>query len=300
MNTEYRNFFSMGTRLDAVFINVDSARVDLLAGGIKNDLDRIEATLSIYRKDSELSVLNATAYEKDIVVSPFLFETIRSCLDYYKLTGGVFDAGKGKLTGFAQRKDRREKANADSLIEQSGMKLVEINEHKRSVRYHGKNVLIDPGGFGKGLAMRDIKTVMLSEGIDNALVSFGESTVLAMGTHPHGKHWPIAVTDIYNKQAIVRLARLSDNCLSTSGTGFVDEGGVFRSSGNIIDPLTGESMDEALTVSLISDDPLEAEVLSTALLIDFDCLPDDFDRTGREAFAVIYDKGKNFVVKEIF
>ena len=219
MNTEYRNFFSMGTRLDAVFINVDPARVNLLAEGIKNDLDRVEATLSIYRKDSELSVLNATAYEKDIVVSPFLFDTIRSCLDYYKLTGGVFDAGRGKLTGFAKRKDTRGKVNTISLLQQSGMKLVEIDEHKRSVRYHGKNVFIDPGGFGKGLGIRSVKAILLSEGIDNALVSFGESTVLAMGTHPHGKHWPIAVADIYNKQAIVRLARLSDNCLSTSGTG---------------------------------------------------------------------------------
>jgi thiamine biosynthesis lipoprotein len=300
MNTEYRNFFSMGTRLDAVFINADSARVNLLAEGIKNDLDRIEATLSIYRKDSELSVLNATAYEKDILVSPFLFETIRSCLDYYKLTGGVFDTGKGKLTGFAHRKNRGERANTNSLIEQSGMQFVEINEHRRSVRYRGKNVFIDPGGFGKGLGIRSVKAILLSEGIDNALVSFGESTVLAMGTHPHGKHWPIAVADIYNKPTIVRLARLSNNCLSTSGTGFVDERGVFRSSGNIIDPRTGESIDEARTVSVISDDPLEAEVLSTALLIDADCLPDDFDRTGREAFAVIYDTGKNYVVKEIF
>lgn len=290
----------MGTRLDAVFINVDPGKVDLLAERIRHDIDRIEATLSIYRKDSELSVLNATAYKKEIVVSPFLFETIGSCLDYYKLTGGVFDAGKGKLTGFAQRKNAREKANTDSLIEQSGMELVEINNQKRSVRYHGKNVSIDPGGFGKGLGIRSVKAILLSEGIDNALVSFGESTVLAMGTHPHGKHWPIAVADIYNKQSIVRLARLSDNCLSTSGTGFVDEGGVFRSSGNIIDPRTGESMDDPRTVSLVSDDPLEAEVLSTALLIDSDCLPDDFDRTGREAFAVIYDTGKNFVVKEIF
>jgi thiamine biosynthesis lipoprotein len=300
MNTEYRNFFSMGTRLDAVFIDVEPSRVDEVAKNIKHLLDHVEATLSIYRKDSELSVLNATAHDKDIRVSPFLFETIRQCLDYYELTGGVFDAGKGKITGYTKNLTKEEKLKIKSLAGQSGMSLVEISEKKQSVRYHGRNVLIDPGGFGKGLAMGKIKTMLLAENINNALFSFGESTVLAMGRHPHGKHWPIAVADIYNKQSIVRLAKLSDNCLSSSGTGFVDDGGAFRSSGNIIDPRTGESMDEARTVSVVSDDPLEAEVLSTALLVDDDCLPDDYDRSGREAFAVIYDTEKHFVVKEIF
>jgi len=227
MNTEYRNFFSMGTRLDAVFINVETYRVDEVAKNIRHLLDHVEATLSIYRKDSELSVLNATAHDKDIKVSPFLFETISQCRDYYELTGGVFDAGLGKITGSTKNRAKGDKLNK-SLAGQSGMSLVEIDEKKQSVRYHGKNVLIDPGGFGKGLAMGKIKTMLLLENIDNALVSFGESTVLAMGRHPHGKHWPIAVADIYNKQSIVRMAKLSDNCLSSSGTGFVDDSGAFK------------------------------------------------------------------------
>ena len=300
MNTEYRNFFSMGTRLDAVFINVDPARVDMLTERTRHILDHIESALSIYRDDSELTLLNENAYGKEIAVSPLLFEAICLCIDYYKLTGGVFDAGIGRLTGFTGGMGHGGKKDRKVADGQSGMGLVEISEAKKSVCYHGKNVLIDPGGFGKGLAISKIKEVLLSENIDNALVSFGESTVLALGSHPHGKHWPIAVSDIYNKQSVVRMAKLRDNCLSSSGTGFVDKDGVFRSSGNIIDPRTGKSMDEARTVSVVSDDPLEAEILSTALLVDTDCLPDDFDRSGREAFAVIYDSMKKFVVNEIF
>lgn len=290
----------MGTRLDAVFINVDPSRVELVTEHTRHILEHMESTLSIYRDDSELTVLNARAHEKDISVSPLLFEAIRLCLDYYKLTGGTFDAGMGKLTGFIKSKRHGEKEGEKVPDGQSGMGLVEINEAKGSVRYNGKNVLIDPGGFGKGLAIRKIKEMLLSENIDNALISFGESTVLALGSHPYGKHWPIAVADIYNKQSTVKMAKLRDNCLSSSGTGFVDENGVFRSSGNIIDPLTGESMDEALMVSVVADDPLEAEILSTALLLDPECLPADFDKSGREAFTVVYDSMKKFVVKEIF
>ena len=177
---------------------------------------------------------------------------------------------------------------------------MEINEENRSVRYHGKNVKIDSGGFGKGLAMRIVRSILTVEGPDDALISFGESMILAMGKHPHGEYWPVAVEGIFEKQSVARVARLNDQSISTSGTGFVDSHGVFRPSYNIFDPRTGKAIDEPKTVSFVSDDPLEAEILSTSLLIDSTCLPDEFKSSGKQAFSVIYDSNKNFVVREIF
>ncbi|MDT8400324.1 MAG: FAD:protein FMN transferase [Bacteroidales bacterium] len=291
----------MGTRLDAVFIDIEDEKADSLASRLRKELDKLENILSNYKTDSELSVLNRTAYGNDIKVSPFLLKTIALCIHYYELTKGVFDPGKGKLTGSSDsRMKRKGGSGVSSLIESSGMGQVELKKSRKTVRFHGKNVKIDSGGFGKGLAIKKVKEVLISEGINNALVSFGESSVLALGAHPHGKHWPIAVADIYKKQSIARLAMLTNKSISTSGTGFVDDKGMFKASYNVFDPRTGETIDEPRTVSVISDDPLEAEILSTALLIDSDCLPGDFDRKGKEAFAVIYDFRKNFIVKDIF
>ena len=299
MNTQYKNFFSMGTRLDAVFINIDEKQADILASRIKNDLDKLENILSIYKPDSELSILNRTALKKDTAVSPDLYEAVSLCMDYYKLTNGVFDAGRAKLTGYAARERRNEDGYISNLLESSGIGLVEINEEKKSIRYHGKNVKIDSGGFGKGLAIREVKKVLISEGLGNALISFGESMILAMGTHPHGKYWPVAVEGIFEKQSVARVARLNDQSISTSGTGFVDASGIFRPSYNIFDPRTGKTINDPMTMSFISDDPLEAEILSTSLLIDTACLSEELDSSGKEAFAVIYDDNKNFVVREI-
>jgi len=289
----------MGTRLDAVFINVQSEKADILASQINKELDKLEKILSFYRPDSELSILNRNAYIKDFKVSTYLLETINLCIDYYKLTNGVFDAGRAKLTGIKYLDRREASVDTSSVLNSSGIELVEIKPDN-TIRYHGKDVQLDPGGFGKGLAMRRVKELLMAEGIDNALVSFGESSILALGAHPHGDHWPIAVTDIFTRQTVARLARLSNRSISTSGTGFVDESGIFRPSQNIIDPRTGNPLVTPLTVSVISDDPFEAEVLSTSLLIDNNCLSPEFEKSGKEAFAVIYDIRKNFVVKEIF
>ena len=76
----------MGTRLDAVFINVDESQAYNLASRIRDDLNRLENILSIYKPDSELSILNRTAFKKDITVSRDLFEAVSLCIDYYKLT----------------------------------------------------------------------------------------------------------------------------------------------------------------------------------------------------------------------
>jgi thiamine biosynthesis lipoprotein len=299
MNTQYINFFSMGTRLDAVFINIDEKQANNLSCRIKNDLNRLENILSIYRPDSELSVLNRTAFKKDTAVSPDLYEAIRLCLFYYELTGGVFDAGRAMLTGSSTRDRKNEDGDNSTLLESSGIGLVEINEENRSIRYHGKNVKIDSGGFGKGLAMRQVKKILISQGIDNALINFGESMILAMGKHPHGEYWPVAVEGIFQKRSVVRVASLVDKSISTSGTGFADASGVFMPSYNIYDPRTGNTINDPATVSFISDDPLEAEILSTSLLIDSSCLPGYFDSSGKEAFAVIYDDNKKFIVREI-
>lgn len=289
----------MGTRLDAVFINVNEKHADNLIYRIKNDLNKLENVLSIYKTDSELSMLNRTAYKKDTAVSPDLYEAVRLCLDYYKLTNGVFDAGRAKLTGSSGRDGRNTQRDNSTLMESSGIGLVEINEKDKSIRYHGKNVKIDSGGFGKGLAMKKVKNVLISEGLGNALISFGESLILAMGKHPHGNYWPVAVEGIFQKQSVARVASLVDQSISTSGTGFVDVSGVFRPSFNIFDPRTGNTINDPMTVSFISDDPIEAEILSTSLLIDRGCLPEVFDTSGKEAFAVIYDNDMNFIVREI-
>lgn len=299
MNTQYRNFFSMGTRLDAVFVNIDEKQADILASRIMNDLNKLENILSIYKPDSELSILNRTAFKKDTSVSPNLYEAVSLCLDYYKLTNGVFDAGRAKLTGSAAKEKRNEAGDISTILESSGIGLVEINAENNTIRYHGENVKIDSGGFGKGLAMREVKKVLISEGLGNALISFGESSILAIGTHPHGSYWPIAVEGIFEKQSVARVARLSNQSISTSGTGFVDASGIFRPSYNIFNPRTGKTIDDPRTMSFISDDPLEAEILSTSLLIDSRCLSEEFNNSGKEAFAIIYDTNKNFVVREI-
>ena len=69
----------MGTRLDLVMIDTDDAKADLLVSSISSVLADLVKMLSIFEHDSELSVVNRGASQKEIVVSDKLFAILGSC-----------------------------------------------------------------------------------------------------------------------------------------------------------------------------------------------------------------------------
>jgi hypothetical protein len=87
------------------------------------------------------------------------------------------------------------------------------------VPFRNEVVQVDFGGFGKGYALERIRKLLLSHGILNAFISFGESSVLALGNHPHGTGWKAGV----NHQMITGNSLFSfdlqNESLSTSGMG---------------------------------------------------------------------------------
>ncbi len=107
----------------------------------------------------------------------------------------------------------------DHLLDSSGMKQVILDRDKMTIRFRNEVVQVDFGGFGKGYALERIRKLLLSHGILNAFISFGESSVLALGNHPHGVGWKAGV----NHQMITGNSLFSfdlqNESLSTSGMG---------------------------------------------------------------------------------
>ncbi|MCK5463427.1 MAG: FAD:protein FMN transferase, partial [Bacteroidales bacterium] len=109
-----------------------------------------------------------------------------------------------------------------------------------------------------------IRKLLLSHGILNAFISFGESSILALGNHPHGAGWKAGV----NHQMITGNSLFSfdlqNESLSTSGitSGYGDTG----DSGKILHPVRGITDKKYHHISIKSSSALEAEIISTALI----------------------------------
>lgn len=129
---------------------------------------------------------------------------------------------------------------------------------------------LDFGGFAKGYALRKAETILRRSGVDDAFISFGQSSILAMGSCPGEEGWKVALTDPYSDEVMEELI-LRDEALSVSGNSPAY-------SGHIVNPLTGERCTEHAVVTARCSDALEAEVLTTAAMIADDAQIDGLER----------------------
>jgi thiamine biosynthesis lipoprotein len=79
------------------------------ASAALDEVARIESQLSVYREESELSLLNRRAWSGAVGVEPGLYRLLERCRDLAELTGGAFDITAGPLSriwGFTHREGR--------------------------------------------------------------------------------------------------------------------------------------------------------------------------------------------------
>jgi thiamine biosynthesis lipoprotein len=219
-----------------------------------DEVERLEAILSDYRADSELSRLSAAApTESPVPVSDEMWEVLTRAVAFRDSSDGAFDPTVGPLTTL-WRQSRR-----------SGvLPLPAKLDAARAAVGAGALVLVDLGGIGMGYAIDRALAILAAQGIDSALVD-ASGDVGASGAPPGEEGWRIAIDPIPGTPAAmtgeVLLAR---GAITTSGDArqSVAIGG--RRYSHIVDPRTGIGIDGPAAVTVIAADATTADALATA------------------------------------
>src|ERR1700733_2482947 len=82
---------AMATRFEIVLHGENAARLRAAGEEALNEIDRVEAQLSLYRPTSEISHVNARAANDPVRVTPAVFKFLRHARRLYEETGGAFD-----------------------------------------------------------------------------------------------------------------------------------------------------------------------------------------------------------------
>ena len=120
----------------------------------------------------------------------------------------------------------------------------------------------DFGGMGKGLALDAAGAVLRAAGAASALLSAGESSVLAIGQHPLGGPWPIGVPHPFVPGTFLAEFDLTNEALSVSAT--VDAAAPGRQP--TLRGGDGAPVTAPLTAIAITGQGARAEGLSTAFM----------------------------------
>lgn len=226
----------MGTRFDILVIGKQRQESEAIWYSVDMELKRLNNMLSRFNELSEISRINDNATKKPVTVTSEMWNILNDCRRYNQKTLGLFDV---TLKDFTK---------------------VVLNEHKKSVVFSDKDIKIDFGGYGKGYALKKIKDILIKNKVQNSFVDFGNSSILGIGHHPHGDAWKVTINNPYKNGETVDELSLKDSALSISGN-------TPTYNNHIINPVLGKLNGDQKTVAIITDDPLEAEVLSTAFMI---------------------------------
>ena len=234
----------------------------------------LEAQLSVYRDDSEISRLNESAHLGPVAVEPGLFGLLETARTLHGLTDGAYDVTAGALSaawGFT-RGPRRvpDPASLDEARARTGQALVSLDPGRRTVAFHRPGVVLNLGSIGKGYAL-DRAAELIGEHWwpTPALLHGGRSSVYALGSPAGtlGGSWDVALPNPLDPTSPLGTFRLRNRGLGTSGATYqrFEAGG--RVYGHILDPRTGRPADGPLGVTVVAPTAAQADALSTAFYL---------------------------------
>jgi thiamine biosynthesis lipoprotein len=263
----------MGSELRVVALPGEGTDRRALARSVQHALDaaeRLDAVLSDWKEESELSRVNRDALHGPVAVGPELLDFLQQSAALSAATANAFDPTIGALVrkwGFRGGAPREPSAaELASACADCGMAGVAIDASARTVAFTRPGVVLDPGAIGKGMAVDAVAAALRADGVTNAFVDF-RSSQIGFGPGPEGSGWPIAVADPFAAGATVERFFLRDTACSTSGASekFVEIGG--RRFGHILDPATGRPAEASASATVIASTGARSDALATALFV---------------------------------
>ena len=256
----------MGTRVVVTVDGPSRTTGMALSEVLLGELRRVEQLLSSWNPASELSGLNAVATGRTVVPGPDVAAWLVRASELVTRTGGTFDISVGALIdawdlrGSGRRPGPGELERARSA---SGHGAVSIDPVTGAVTRHDPAAWIDAGGFGKGAAILAAARRVESDSVSVFLDLGGQ-----LWLSPRAPARSVRVAHPADRsQTVGRFLLPPGWSVATSG---LSERGVSVNGarvGHILDPRTGRPSPAWGSVSVVSDDPLEADALATALYV---------------------------------
>jgi thiamine biosynthesis lipoprotein len=243
---ERRTFHAMGTDVELL---VDAEDAGHALDAAEHEFHRLEALLSRFRADSELSRLNR---DGAIEPGPDLGRVVGLALEARSRTAGRFDptvldavVAAGYDRSFEQMAEDGDAAPS-SAAARGGVRIQDGRiELEPGVR-------LDLGGIGKGYAAERAAELLALGGA--CLVNAGGDIAIRGGS------WPVGVEAM--------TLELREGGLATSGRDRRRWRRDGRELHHLIDPSTGEPADtDVMRVTVIASDAVDAEVAAKSLFL---------------------------------
>jgi FAD:protein FMN transferase len=227
-------------------------------------LERVEGVMSLYRGDSQLSILNRDG----VLEAPHhdLVEVLAAARDLAERSGGAFDVTVQPLWKVHHEASLAGRSPSAGEIARARARIdwraVELGADR--IRLGNPGMAVTLNGIAQGFAADVVKRALAEAGIDHALIDTGE--IQTLGEHVAKDRWTIGIKHPRRAGEMLALAGLRDRSLATSGDYETTFDPDFRRH-HLLDARTGESPLEFSSVTVVAPTGLQADALSTAVFL---------------------------------
>ncbi len=254
-------------------------------------MEEIEREASIFDEESEAFQLNQDGYLE--TPSADLMELLTMSVDYSERTDGYFDITVQPLLdlwagGLWKESEEVQQTKIDETLGLVGWEKIDIDDE---IYFKVDGMKITLGGIAKGYAVDEALEVLEDMGIKHALVNAG-GDMSTLGSKPNGEPWNVALVNPDNTSQSLATFSFSDKSIATSGNyeRYFDPE---KKAHHIINPKTGFSAQECISVTIIAENGTRADTLATGGFVmgpyegmklvesldDVECLIVDAERT---------------------
>ena len=242
-------------------------------------LKRIDAMMSDYKDDSELSRVNREAFANPVKVSPELFEILQKSVEFSRLSNGAFDVTVGPLVDLWHKAgeanvvpDENTLAAAKARV---GFEKLILDANERTVQFAVKGMRLDLGGIAKGYAVDKAVGAMRREGAIGGMVC-ASGDIRCFGKPADKDTWrvglqnPVAANSpdsngTIGAEQVLMVLKVNDMAVSTSGDyrRFVAIGR--KRYSHIIDTSTATGASKLSSDTILAANAVDTDALSTAV-----------------------------------
>lgn len=280
-----------------------------LSHKVEEQLQTVDALMSTWKYDSEVSRFNRSVSSEWQSLSPDTIQVIDHALKTSQRSMGAFDATVGplvdlwgfgaqmpnnSLTSTEARKPPSEKIN--KVLASVGYSGLEINTLQNQVRKLKAETQLDLSGIAKGFAVDQVARLLDSDGIHHYLIEIG-GELRAKGSRSSNTPWKVAIEKpLTGQRNPLSVLALNNSAVATSGdyrNYFVQDNERYS---HVIDPRYGVPVQHDLvSVTVVSKTTMEADALSTALMIMGPGQALSFSQNNRIAAHFIYRTANGIV-----
>jgi len=234
--------------------------VAILHCEIQAALARVEALMSTYRPDSDLSRFNASTSTDWVPVAPEVAAVVALALEV-----GQHLRRCGPDRRPARLPSDAELAQARARV---GLERLAVRSTPPALRKTHADLYVDLASVAKGFGVDQVAELLQRCAVRDYCVDIG-GEVRARGRNARRVAWQVAIEQPESgSRAAVRIVPLADQAMATSGDyrNYFEEHGVRYS--HMIDPRTGRPLHHALgSVTVLDRSCARADAWATALFV---------------------------------